>query len=64
MSETTKITAVARGIRTPQMDLELYSGSSLRTYREFIRVYENAFDLTLENFPNEKDKVMWAMQFL
>ncbi|KYG40107.1 hypothetical protein M433DRAFT_9258 [Acidomyces richmondensis BFW] len=45
-------------------DLELYSGSSLRAHREFIRVCENAFDLTLENFPNEKDKVMWAMQFL
>lgn len=45
-------------------DPEPYSGSSLRAHREFMRACENAFDLTPENFPNEKDKVMWAMQFL
>jgi len=39
-------------------DPELYSGSSLRAYREFIRAYENAFNLTLENFPTKKDKVI------
>jgi len=39
-------------------DPEPYSGSSLRAYREFIHAYENAFNLTLENFPTEKDKVI------
>ncbi|KYG43371.1 hypothetical protein M433DRAFT_543311 [Acidomyces richmondensis BFW] len=45
-------------------DPKPYSGSSLRAYHEFIRVYESSFGLTLENSSVEKDKFMWFMQFL
>ncbi|GAB7357821.1 hypothetical protein MBLNU459_g1090t1 [Dothideomycetes sp. NU459] len=45
-------------------DPDLYRGSHLKEHKEFCRSCENAFRLTPENFQSEREKVVWAMQYL
>ena len=45
-------------------DPKPYKGGNLKEHREFIRSCEMAFELTLENFSTERQRVMWAMQYL
>ena len=42
-------------------DPKPYKGGNLKEHREFIRSCEMAFELTLENFSTERQRVMWAM---
>lgn len=41
-----------------------YKGKNLKEHREFVRSCEVAFQLLPHEFQQERDKVLWAMQFL
>lgn len=41
-----------------------YRGKSLREHREFVRSCETAFCLVPQDFYNDRDKVLWSMQYL
>jgi hypothetical protein len=45
-------------------DPTLYSGASLKQYRDYIRDCELSYKNAPESFPTEEDLITWAMQFL
>lgn len=44
--------------------LPIYKGKSVREHNDWCESAETAFELTPENFPTDKDKILYAMQFL
>lgn len=55
-------TNVKRSLRPKEP--QAYSGETLQQHREFIRDCEVAFRLTPENYRNESERVLYAMQYL
>jgi hypothetical protein len=45
-------------------DPTIYSGASLKQYRDYVRDCELSYKNAPESFPTEEDLVTWAMQFL